>query len=296
MSENIKDKLHISWSQFKTWRACPWSWKLTYIDKKSIFTDNIHTLFGKVMHTVIQTYLKTLYNSTIKEADELDLNKMLEDEMKLTFLQIKKETGEKCCTLDDMVEFYKDGVAILDFLKKKRAMYFSKKGYELAGIELKLEYDLPKNISFIGYIDLIIKDTIHNKIKIYDLKTSTRSWNKYKKADKEQTTDQLLLYKQFYSDQFNVPLDKIDVEFFILKRKLYENIDYPQRRIQTFTPANGGISLKNVNESFSIFIDECFTDKGEYNTVRDYKKIPSPNNCRFCDYKDDPTLCDKAYK
>ena len=54
------------------------------------------------------------------------------------------------------------------------------------------------------------------------------------KLDKKNKSNQLLLYKQFYSKQFNFPIDKIDVEFFIVKRKLYENMDFPQRRIQTF--------------------------------------------------------------
>ena len=39
------------------------------------------------------------------------------------------------------------------------------------------------------------------------------------KADKNKT-NQLLLYKQFYSKQYNFPLDKIDVEFFIVKRNV----------------------------------------------------------------------------
>ena len=52
-------------------------------------------------------------------------------------------------------------------------------------------------------------------------------------------TDQLLLYKSFYSKQHDVPLDRIDVEYFIVKRKLYEGMDFPQRRVQTF--------VQNVN-------------------------------------------------
>ena len=53
-------------------------------------------------------------------------------------------------------------------------MYFSKKGYELLGIRNALNWDLPKNLKFKGFIDLIIKDNIRNRIKIIDIKTS--SW------------------------------------------------------------------------------------------------------------------------
>ena len=76
---------------------------------------------------------------------------------------------------------------IIDFFKKKRAMYFSKKGYELLGIETSLNYDLPNNLKFKGFIDLIIKDNIRNRIKIIDIKTPSWGWNKYAKADKKKT-------------------------------------------------------------------------------------------------------------
>ena len=38
-----------------------------------------------------------------------------------------------------------------------------------------------------------------------------------------------LLYKKFFAEQFNVPVDNIDIEFFITRRKVYEGGDYPQK-------------------------------------------------------------------
>ena len=95
-------------------------------------------------------------------------------------------------------------------------MYFSKKSYELVGIEVPINYDLPNKIKFVGYIDVLIYDTVRDKYKIIDIKTSTMGWNKWAKADKTKT-DQLLLYKQFYGAQHDIPLDKIDIEYFIVK-------------------------------------------------------------------------------
>ena len=43
--------------------------------------------------------------------------------------------GGEFCTKDEMTEFYNDGLRILEFFKRKRGDYFSKKGYELLGIE-----------------------------------------------------------------------------------------------------------------------------------------------------------------
>ena len=46
-------------------------------------------------------------------------------------------------------------------------------------------------------------------------------------------------------------IDKIDIEYFIVKRKLYEKVDFPQRRIQTFIPANGTPSINKVTNKIN---------------------------------------------
>ncbi len=172
-------KKSISYSQFALWEQCPYSWKLTYVDKAIPFTDNIYTMFGTAMHEVLQEYLKVMYSESIVEADKLLLEEELEDRMKKIFMEIKlKNGGEEFCTKSEMLEFYNDGLKIIDYFKKKRNQYFSKRGYELAGIETPLSYDLPNNLKFRGFIDLIIKDTVRNRIKIIDIKTSTWGWNK----------------------------------------------------------------------------------------------------------------------
>ena len=283
----------ISYSQFSQWVKCPHKWKLEYIDGYGQFTDNIYTMFGSAIHECIQAYLKVMYADSIKKANELPLDEMLMLEMKKNYLEAKdKFEGEQLTNSEEMKEFYFQGLQILDDFKKKRAQYFSKKGYELVGIEKPLNYKLPNNINFVGFMDVVIKDNIRDRIKIIDIKTSTMGWNKWAKADKNKT-NQLLLYKQFYSKQYNFPIDKIDVEFFIVKRKLYENMDFPQRRIQTFVPANGTPSLNKVNLSVKEFIDECFDEEGKHNEQHIYKKIVSTKNCKYCDFRDKPELCDR---
>ena len=272
-------KKSISYSQFALWCQCPYSWKLQYVDKALPFTDNIHTLFGTSMHEVLQEYIKVMYTSSIKEADKLILHEELEDRLKKNFMEIKmRNGGEDFCSKDEMTEFYNDGLRILEFFKRKRGDYFSKKGYELLGIETALNYDLPNNLKFKGFIDLIIKDNIRNRIKIIDIKTSSWGWNKYTKADKNKT-DQLLLYKSFYAKQFDVPLDRIDVEYFIVKRKLYENTDFPQKRIQKFVPANGKPSINKVLVRLQKFMEECYDKDGNI-IPHDYQKCHPKSKCK----------------
>ena len=285
----------ISYSQYSMWAQCPHRWKTAYIDDKREFKESIHTLFGTSMHEVIQAFLTVMYEDTAKAAEALPLKEMLRIRMKRNYEQAMiKNGGEEFCTQKDMVEFYEHGLLILEFIKKKRAQYFSKKGYELVGIEVPLEYDLPNGVKFIGYIDVVIRDTVRDVIKIYDIKTSTMGWNKWQKADKIKT-DQLLLYKQFYSKQFNHPMDKIEVEYFIVKRKLYENLDFPQKRVQKFVPANGKPSINKVVARLDNFLKECFTAEGEYNVEHTYSKEASKKNCRFCDFNQ-TELCDAGVK
>ena len=119
-----------------------------------------------------------------------------------------------------------------------------KEDINLIGCEVPIEVDLKKNIKMVGYLDLVILDEFHNTIKIYDIKTSTRGWNKWMKKD-ENKTQQLLLYKQFYSKQYNHPIDKIEVEYFIVK-KLWEEIHVPTKESSKVLTSGGTVSMNKV--------------------------------------------------
>ena len=129
----------------------------------------------------------------------------------------------------------------------------------------------------VGYLDIVILDEFTNTLKIYDIKTSTMGWNKWMKKD-ENKTQQLLLYKQFYSKQYNHPIDKIEVEYFIVKRKLYENLDFPQKRVQKFSPASGTVSMNKVARRLDSFLDGAFTESGE----RKSNQIATPSSKNSC--------------
>ena len=100
------------------------------------------------------------------------------------------------------------------------------------------------------------------------------------------------MYKQFFSKQNDIPMDKIDIEYLILKRKLYENMDFPQKRIQTFIPANGKPSINRVIGRLDEFISDCFDDDGNH-YIKEYRKEPSTKNCKWCEFKTKPDICDR---
>jgi len=283
----------ISYTQVSMYNECPWKWKLNYIDDHREFKGNIHTLFGTAMHEVLQKYLNVMYNDSVKNADLLPLDKLLRARMVDEFNKMHEfGVDDKLVSQDEMEEFYQDGLAIIDFFKKRRGEYFSKKGYELIGCEVPVDLELPQGLQWIGYLDIVIKDKIRDVIQIMDIKTSTMGWNKWQKKNKNKT-DQLLYYKQFYSMMYNHPIDKIEVEYFIVKRKLYENMDFPQKRVQKFSPASGKPSMNNAMGNLKKFVTEAFTSEGEYNMEHEFEKLPSAKNCKWCEFKDKPELCDR---
>ena len=76
-------------------------------------------------------------------------------------------------------------------------------------------------------------------------------------------------------------MEQIDIEYLILKRRLYENMDFPQKRIQTFSPASGKPSINKVMNRLQEFIDECYDEDGKI-IDHDYEKCAKHLKCRLC--------------
>ena len=271
----------ISYSQFSMWDKCPYTWEVNYVKKEKTFVGNIYTLFGSAIHETIQAYLVCYYERTIKEADALPLQDILIYRMKELYKEAKKRYGDGFeVTKEEMAEFTQDGFNIIDEFLKRKSSHFKKKDTELVGIEMNLNYGLPKDMKFVGFMDVVLHDKKTGRMKVIDIKSSTMGWNKYMKADKNKT-NQLLLYKHFMAKQLEISEDKIDVEYLILKRRLYENMMYPQKRIQAFSPASGKPSVNKVMTRLQEFIDECYDDKGKI-IAHDYEKCEKHLKCRSC--------------
>ena len=271
----------ISYSQFAKWDKCPYTWKLDYVDKETTFYGNIYTLFGTAVHETIQAYLVCYYERTIKQADNLPLRDILQYRMEENYKICKEQHGDNFeVTLEELKEFFNDGVKIVDEFLKRKSSHFPKKNTELVGIEIGLDYELPNNMKFVGYMDVVLHNKNTGRVKIIDIKTATMGWNKYQKADKNKT-NQLLLYKHFMAKQLEISEDKIDVEYLILKRRLYENMMYPQKRIQAFSPASGKPSVNKVMNRLQEFIDECYDDEGNI-LANEYEKCAKHKKCILC--------------
>jgi hypothetical protein len=231
-----------------------------------------------------------MFDSSATEADKIHLPTYFKT--KLMELYKANAYAGHFSTPEELSEFYEDAVAILDFFKRKRKLFFSKKNYKLIGIEIPIKGPIVEGydkVTMKGFIDLVIYDKALDKYIIYDIKTSTKGWSDYEKKDQAKV-NQILLYKRFFSKKLNVPEDKIDVQFFIVRRKINEEAEYVAKRIQEFIPANGTKKVKDAVEDFETFVKNVFTPTGEYQE-KEYPK--SIDKCRFCPYLDRPDLCSR---
>lgn len=284
----------VSFSQYAMWLKCPFQWKLSYIHRLAPFVITLNTAFGKAIHTVIQTYLKILYTAGAPEADKLDCVGLFNTEYDKELLELDAEENAKRLNGADINEektkFREDGKNILEHFTSYaiRSKHFPSKVFEVIGTELPLIIPIRGGtINYRGYLDIVLREKSTGKIRILDFKTSTYGWNKYQKMDRTKI-DQLLLYKRFYNQVYKIPMTDIEVEFIILKRKLYEDVAFPQQRIQRVSPPTGKMSMKMVEGSFLDFINECFDPQGEYNKETHYLKNPGKarKNCKYCPFKE----------
>ena len=283
MSEEVKQK-KVSYSQFSNWFNCPHRWYLDHVKGLRTYDDSIHTCFGTSIHEAIQLYIESLYKDGLEKADSHNLV----EKFKSVF---EKELTDKgvSVTEKEKNEFIKDGKDIISAFANvsNRIKYFPSTKYEFIGVEDEIIMPIKNNVSFICYIDVVLKERSTGRYRIIDIKTSSTGWNQYQKEDPSKYS-QVLLYKAFFSKKYNVPLDMIDVEFFILKRRLYEGVSFPQSRIQSFIPNHNNKVITNTLSTFSQFVGECFNRDGTFNqNVKTYPKIAGKNkkNCKYCPHK-----------
>jgi len=282
--EQVAGSYNLSYSQLSTYLTCNHKWYLQYVKKLSTYSPSIHTVFGTALHETVQTWLTTLYDISIKAANELDLEKILEDNLRKVFKK-ESEKDKTFTNASQLKEFYEDGIQILNYLKKKRASFFSTRKVYLAAVELPLYSLLKDTVYFKGFIDLVFYDEDLDEWLLIDIKTSTTGWNEAAKKD-ETKIAQLILYKVYFSKQFNIPVDRIQVEYFIVKRKVPVDAEFANmlRRVQQFRPAAGVVKQKRVQQQVQDFLTEALDSTGKpQNKI--YRKKLTVDACRFCEFK-----------
>jgi len=216
---------HISYSELKDWKFCPFYHKLTRVDKIDGFKGNEYTAFGSAMHTVCEKkllkeeiesdfFVKELKNNISDLPDDIDINKSLVLDM---VVQGKRIIPEIAAALDE---------------------YFEE--YEVLAVEMPLMEDIhnEKDYKFKGFIDAVVT-TPDGKIHIFDWKTCSWGWDSKKRSDKL-ITYQLTLYKHFFCQKMNIDPKNVETHFALLKRTAKNN------NVEFFRVTSGNIKTKNA--------------------------------------------------
>ena len=286
----------ISYSQFSTYLSCPRKWDLQYKQKVPVPNVSINFSFGTALHEVLQQYLDVLYNQSSPEADDLDLESIFEEKLSNEYKKSYEQNNKiHFSSPGELTEFYEDGVEIIRYFKDNSIKYFDKKNQYLVGYEIPLHI-IPNNafnnVIYKGYLDVVLYDEDNKIFRIIDLKTSTRGWTQDNKSD-ELKQFQLILYKKYFSEQYNVPEDDIEVEFIILKRKIYESkFDATLNRIQTFSPASGKIKTKRATSLLNQFIEDVFESNGGLKSKSYSANVTK--SCKYCPFYKKKEYCSES--
>jgi hypothetical protein len=299
--ENIKNTVvpninwdtekHISYTQLSAWMECPRRWREMYIDGiKS--PPNIYFSFGTAMHETLQEYMELMYNKGQQCADEFDAHKDFTERFMREYKADTEKLGEQVTTQKILIEFMNDGLNIIDFFLRHRQEHFQKHGWKLLGIEMPIliapHEDFP-NVKMMGKLDLVMFNETSHRVVIWDIKTSTRGWMKYDKENKAKTA-QMVVYKKYFAEQYNVPVENIDARYFIVKRKIPENPKYPimKSRIQKFEPPSGKTTQNKLEVSIKSFIEDIFVKGSHIYDIDNINKIAEASGkcsskwCKTC--------------
>jgi hypothetical protein len=215
---------HISYSELKDWKFCPFYHKLTRVDGVDGFKGNEYTAFGSAIHSVCE-------------------KKLLQEDMSEDFFV--KELKKNIAALED-VEINKklvhqmmgQGNKIIPEIEDALGEYFE--DFEVLAVEMPLmePIDGEDGYKFKGFIDAIVS-TPDGKIHIFDWKTCSWGWDSRKKNDK-MITYQLTLYKKFFCQKMDVDPKDVETHFALLKRTAKNN------HVEFFRVTSGAKKTENA--------------------------------------------------
>ena len=197
---------HISNSELKDWKFCPYYHKLTRVDKIDGFTGNQYTAFGSAIHSVCE-------------------KKLLQEEIEEDFFvkELKKNISELDEPVDDKIvhQMMQQGNSIIPEIDDALQQYFEE--YEVLAVEMPLMEPIEgeEDYTFKGYIDAVVA-TPDGKVHIFDWKTCSWGWDSKKRSDK-MVTYQLTLYKKYFCQKMDIDPKNVETHFALLKRTAKKN-------------------------------------------------------------------------
>ncbi len=213
------EKPHVSFSEVKHWKECPYRHKLLYIDKIDMFEPSPYLDFGTAVHEGCETLL---------ERKDVPKEKLLNDIREAW----KKYDFDNPEWVAKQPDWYKRSYAPLEEwcnwavnMWEEVVPFLDEEfpGWTLHAAEEKLYEPISeKDLSFKGFIDGVIKVPKKrgegHEYWLIDWKTAGKGgWRSDKKRDFLMQL-QLVLYKYYWAQKHSVPHNQIRCAFITLGR------------------------------------------------------------------------------
>jgi len=261
-------KIHISYSEFSLFYQCGHRHLLEKHLAILAQPPSIHLYFGNAIHASIETVLK----------EHLDIESRVSF-FRNTFTKSMKENMKD--TIDyknNFEDFLDQGENILRILDFESIF----KDYEIIAIEEALYENLHSHFYFKGFIDLVVRNKITKKYKIFDWKTSGSDWDVPKKIKDEIFLAQMRFYKFFWGRKNNIPLEDIECGYVVLNRlrNKKDPKSYPGN-IQRVDVNSTNSEIKSSLNKLALAVKSIHIDK----YFPKIKQTAGTNGCFFCPLK-----------
>ena len=262
---------HVSFSEIKNWKECPYRHKLMYIDGIQTYENNPYAEFGTVVHDSIENYLKTKKMDTATAQINLraawDKFGFDSEDFVQKMIESRAQHG-----MSYKHESFENWAASLETILGVVPSFLDEEfpGWELVAAEDQIyEVVHSLDVNFKGYIDAII--SVENKGKkiywVIDWKTSgARGWAKQKRMD-FMTQAQVGFYKKFWSDREGIDLKNVRCAYVLLKRNTK-----PEKCINMIPVSVGPKFVERTDKLLRSMVT----------AVNRGLKLKNRNSCRFC--------------
>ena len=206
MSEtDLKTLDRYSYSKISTYKQCKFKFKLKYLDKNFLYSANVATDFGGLVHAIEEEIALALQANQPVNYVALK-NKFIIESRKIalkypTEFFTKDKSGR---TYQEKVYLYLDSA-----IYRLENFMLAHPNLKIIGIEQHFEYNYDNMHSFNGSIDRAFLNTDTNEIIIQDIKP----WSVEAQSSELKAPLQFAIYMMAAQDLWGVTLDKIKCEY-----------------------------------------------------------------------------------
>jgi hypothetical protein len=204
-NEEIKPLERYSYSKISTYKQCKFKFKLKYLDKNYLFSANIATDFGSLVHETEEAIALAIQAGQPVNYVALK-NRFIIESHKLAHKYPNEffNPDKSGKTYQEKAYLYLDSAIyrLENFLKQNPSL-------KIIGVEQKFEYDYDGVHSFNGSIDRAFQNITTGEIIIQDIKT----WAVPAQNSELKAPLQFAVYMMAAEKLWGVPFDKIRCEY-----------------------------------------------------------------------------------